>query len=476
MLEQIINSNLEPMDSADVAWLRMDGDTNLMVVNSVFLLAEPITLTRLRKTAEARFCLFDRFRQRIVRQLTGASYEYDPDFDIANHVIKVPPGTVRGKQGLQQLVGRLAMTPLDPDRPLWRMDLVPRYKGGSAVILRIHHCYADGIAMIQVLLSMTDAAREAARPATKPARPSRPAPHGVLESLGSQLEKAAGATLRMTAELFSESMHALRHPLGTLDMAAAGADTLGELLKTIAKPADPSTRLHRELSGVKHVAWAEPMPLDRIKRLSKTLGCTINDVLVSCATGALRAYLAKAGDEVDGLEFRAEIPVNIRPPDQDFRRLGNRFGLVLLDLPVGIENPFERLFEVHRRMEALKHSRQAIAAYLMLNIMGRLPEAVERPMLQFFTTKATAVMTNVPGPREPLYFAGSELKQLLFWVPQAGHVGIGLSIFSYRGEVQLGLIADQNLLPHPEAVVTQFEPQFALLADQVGSDHDNPLK
>lgn len=469
MLERMANSNLEPMDSADVAWLRMDSDTNLMVVNSVFLLSQPVTLTRLRKTAAARFCLFDRFRQRIVRNLTGASYEYDPEFDIANHVIKVPPGTVKGKKGLQRLVGRMAMTPLDPDRPLWRMDLVPHYRGGSAVILRIHHCYADGIAMIQVLLSMTDANREAATPGQIPGRPPEPETehHGLFETIGAQLEHAAGATLKLTADLWSESMHALRHPLGTLDIAAAGADTLAELVKTVTKSADPPTRLHRKLSGVKNVAWAEPMPFDAIKRVSKELSCSINDVLVSCATGALRAYLVESGDEVDGLEFRAEIPVNIRPPDEDFRRLGNRFGLVLLDLPVGIGNPLKRLYEVHRRMVDLKRSKQAIAAYLMLNIMGRLPEAVEKPMLQFFTTKATAVMTNVPGPREPLYLAGAELAQLLFWVPQAGSVGIGLSIFSYRGTVQIGLIADENLLPDPGAVCERFGSEFELLADRI---------
>lgn len=467
MLAQITNPDLEPMDSTDVAWLRMDSDTNLMVVTSVMLLSGPVTLSRLRRTVETRFLVLKRFRQRIVRHLTGASYQTDPEFDIAHHVTTVPPGTVRGKKGLQQLVGRMATEPLDPDRPLWQMHLVPHYKGGSAIILRIHHCYADGIAMIQVLLAMTDAVRDAPVPSKPPARRSSTTSHGLIDSISTPLERAAGATLQMTADLWTGSMHALGHPSEAVDMAAMAADTLGELVKTVLMPSDTPSRLHRELSGVKNVAWAEPMPLDRIKLTSKALGCTINDVLVSCATGALRSYLVSVGDDVDELEFRAEIPVNVRPPDQDFTRLGNQFGLVLLDLPIRIGNPFERLFEVHRRMEDLKRSRQALAAYLMLNVMGRLPEAVEKPMLQFFTTKATTVMTNVPGPREPLYFAGSELAQLLFWVPQAGSVGIGISIFSYRGEVQIGLIADENLLPDPESVVNRFGSEFEALASRI---------
>ena len=466
MNDQWIGAGREPMDPADVAWLRMDSDTNLMVVTSVFLLADPITLTRLRATMEERFLLFDRFRQRIVKNLTGAEYEFDPDFDIANHVKAVPRGVVRGKRDLQRLAGRLAMQPLDPERPLWHMDLVRNYRGGSAAILRIHHCYADGIAMIQVLLAMTDANRSGGRRTLRPPK-RRGDGSGRNGSFGAQLERAAGATLHLAEDLWSGSMHALRHRAEAIDLAIAGAETVEEIVRTAVTPPDPATRLHRDLSGTKRVAWAEPIPLAGAKSVSRSLGCTINDVLVSCATGALRSYLVAQGDDVDGLEFHAEVPVNIRPPDEAFGRLGNRFGLVLLELPVGLANPFERLFEVHRRMTALKDSRQPVAAYLMLNVMGRLPEAVERPMLRFFTTKATAVMTNVPGPREPVYFGGSELRQLLFWVPQAGTVGIGISIFSYRGKVQIGLIADDNLIADPEHVTERFAIEFTALADRL---------
>jgi WS/DGAT/MGAT family acyltransferase len=366
--------------------------------------------------------------------------------------------------------------PLDPERPLWRMDFIPRYRGGSAIIMRIHHCYADGIALIQVLLAMTDASPDAVEPEPPVPETKPEETQGLIDALGLPFERAAGATFDLARDLWAGSIHAIRDPAGALDLALAGADTVGELVKTIGTSADPRTRFHRSLSGVKHVAWAEPMPLDEIKGVSRALGCTINDVLISGAAGALGGYLADRGDDVDGLEFRAEIPVNLRPPEEDFRRLGNRFGLVLLDLPVGMRNPFERLFEVRRRMTALKRSRQPVASYLMLNLMGRLPEAVERPMLDFFTTKATTVMTNVPGPRTPLYFAGAELKQLLFWVPQAGHVGIGVSILSYRGAVQIGLIADEALLPDPDTVTAGFGAEFAALRRQVRTGAAAPIR
>jgi WS/DGAT/MGAT family acyltransferase len=464
MFEQLLAGRGEPMDATDVAWLRMDSDTNLMMVTGVFLLADRLDIETLRAAVESRFLAFDRFRHRVVRHLAGAAWEPDPEFDPAHHVVAIPPGTIRGKKTLQDYVGRVAGMSLDPRRPLWRMELVPRFRGGSAVIMRIHHCYADGIALIQVLLTMTDPSPVRPQPARTRKGRRRAAP-GLVMAIARPLEKAAEASLKMTRDLWVGSMHALRDPGGMLDLAGAGADTLVELAKTVAKPADARTRFQRRLSGVKRVAWAEPLPLDGVKRVSKKLGCTVNDVLVSCATGALRAYLEEQGDEVDGLEFRAEVPVNLRPPEEDFTRLGNRFGLVLLDLPVGVADPVERLFEVHRRMEALKRSRQPLAAYLMLNVMGRLPAAVERPMLDYFTTKATAVMTNVPGPQRPLYFAGAELAQLLFWVPQAGRVGIGLSILSYRGSVQVGVMADDNLLPDPETLAGSFRTEFDALAE-----------
>ena len=464
----------EAMDSADVAWLRMDSDTNLMVVNSVMLLAEPVSLEALRRTVASRFLAFPRFRQRVLRGLTGPAWEDDPNFDIARHVTALKPGMVRGKRSLQQLVGKLAMAPLDPDRPLWHMLLVPRYRGGSAVILRIHHCYADGIAMIRVLLAMTDPSPgvgpAAAMPTSVPARAAAAKSGTLVGALG----RAADDTLHVAAELLTGGLHPVRHPEETVSLAATATATVREVLRSVVIPADPPTRLHRKLAGIKRVAWAEPMPLSDVKHVSRALGCTLNDVLVSCAAGALRAHLLAKGDPVENLVFRAEVPINMRPPDEDFSVLGNRFGLLLLDLPIGVENRFERLFEIHRRMSALKQSRQPLASYLMLNMMGRLPEIVEQQMLKFFTTKATTVLTNVPGPKTPVYFAGSELVQLLFWVPQAGNVGIGISIFSYRGEVQIGLITDENLVPQPEAVAKGFHAEFRALASRLRVESGGP--
>lgn len=202
-------------------------------------------------------------------------------------------------------------------------------------------------------------------------------------------------------------------------------------------PNDTQTRFKGKPGTVKRVAWSDPMPLDEIKAVGKALGCSVNDVLLSCVAGALREYLAAKGDKVDGVELRAMVPVNLRPPGRE-HQLGNQFGLVPLLLPAGIDHPVTRVFEVRRRMERLKGSYQAPLAMGLLGILGVCPKSIQSQILGLIARKASAVMTNVPGPQSQLWFAGEQLLEQMFWVPQSGDIGIGVSILSYNGKVQMG--------------------------------------
>jgi hypothetical protein len=157
------------------------------------------------------------------------------------------------------------------------------------------------------------------------------------------------------------------------------------------------------------------------------------------------------------------IPVNLRPL-QEAHKLGNRFGLVPLVLPIGIENPVERVYEVRRRMNALKGSTQPLLAFGLLAVAGLLIKPAQEAMLSLFGKKTTAVMTNVPGPREKLKICGSTIEESLFWVPQSGTVGLGVSILSYGGGVQFGVVSDAILCPEPQAIIDRFEPEFAKLS------------
>jgi WS/DGAT/MGAT family acyltransferase len=227
-------------------------------------------------------------------------------------------------------------------------------------------------------------------------------------------------------------------------------------------PDDSPTRLKGELSGRKVVAWSEPMALADVKTIGKGLSCSVNDVLLACVAGAVGEYLRARGDDPAGQEIRAMVPVNLRPLEQA-HELGNRFGLAPLVLPVGIANPIERVYEVRRRMSALKGSYQPLLAFGVLALAGVLVKGAQDALLETFSRKATAVMTNVPGPAKPLQFCGSTLRQTMFWVPASGNIGLGVSILSYAGGVQFGIVADTARCPDPQALIAQFEPQFEAL-------------
>ena len=199
-----------------------------------------------------------------------------------------------------------------------------------------------------------------------------------------------------------------------------------------------------------------------MKTLGKALCCTVNDVLLACAAGALRGYLRDAGEDVDGLAIRATVPVNLRPLEHA-KKLGNHFGLVFLDLPIGEINPLRRLERVAACMRDLKGRRQAVVAFGLLAALGMAPAALQGPALELFSRKATAVATNVPGPQQPLFMSGVEVRELMFWVPQTGSIGLGLSILSYNGKVYFGVIGDGLRVRDPDAIVRRFGREFEKL-------------
>jgi WS/DGAT/MGAT family acyltransferase len=452
------------MSSVDTAWLRMDRPTNRMVIVGVLVFDTPLDYDRLRAAVEARMLRYRRFRMRPVEGSTGTWWEEARRFDLANHVLRAPLPADAGPPALKRLAGRLASRPFARGRPWWEFHLVERYGSGSALIARFHHSYADGIALIGVMLSLTDPSADAPVDAA-PARPGRAArsdAEGFLAQLLAPLSSAASGALRLSGEALEKYVALLRNPQKVIEYARIAGSVAAEVAQLATMPDDSRTRFKGKAGAKKVVAWAEPLPLDEVKAVGRALGCSVNDVLLATAAGALRRYLAAKGDRVGGVELRAMVPVNLRPPRDD-GELGNRFGLVTLLLPVGIANPLARLYEVHRRMEALKTSYQPLVAFGLLALAGLLPRVAQQEMLDLLASKATAVMTNVPGPQQPLFLAGARLAQIMFWVPQSGDIGMGVSILSYAGGVQFGLITDAGMVPDPERVIAGFRPEFERL-------------
>jgi WS/DGAT/MGAT family acyltransferase len=439
------------MSKVDTAWLRMDNASNLMMIVGVWVLKPGISHQALCQRLQERLCQYPRFTQRVVEDATGAAWVPDQHFNIHHHVVieklaRKPKG--REQDALQDRVAELAMQPLDKARPLWQFHLVEDYQGGSAMLVRIHHCIADGIALISVTQSLVDGG--AAPPRREPKAAVGDGLDALLKPFADMALKALGAAGAMG-------------DMGPGNLARMAYQGVGDAAALALMPDDSPTRLKGTPGVTKRVAWCQPIPLEEVKAVGKALNCSINDVLMSCVAGAIGAYLTSHGDAVAGKEIRAMVPVNLRPIEHAYK-LGNHFGLAPVVLPIGMANPVERVYEVRRRMATLKGSLQPLMAFALLAVAGLLIKPAQDALLNLFSRKTTAVMTNVPGPREKLKFLGATLEQSLFWVPQSGTVGLGVSILSYGGGVQFGVMTDATLCPDPQKIIDGFEPEFARLA------------
>ena len=444
----------EPMSRVDTAWLRMERPTNPMMITGVLMFDDPMSVDALRKVIKQRFLAYTRFRQKAVDTAAGAYWQTDDDLDLDWHVQHTALPGRGGKRALERFVSQLASSPLDSSRPLWQFHLVERYNGGSALVARIHHSYADGIALVQVLLSLTDTSRKP--DAGKDLRSAW------LKKDGAEVVRRVGAIdryVQIGGKVLGKGMEMMQDPTLATMLAKEGGEIGRELLHALSLSDDPPTLLRGKLGVSKRVAWAEPLDLEEVKAVGRACDCTVNDVLMAAAAGALRGYMIERGEQLDGVTLRATVPVNLRPLEHA-KKLGNHFGLVFLDLPVGEDNPIRRLERVAGCMRDLKNSRQAIVAFGLLAALGMAPSAIQSVALELFSRKATAVATNVPGPQQPLYMGGSRLRDMMFWVPQTGSIGIGVSILSYNGRVHFGLIADAKLVPDPDAVIRRFGPEF----------------
>jgi WS/DGAT/MGAT family acyltransferase len=443
----------------------MEQPTNLMMINGVLTLEGPLDYERLLETIEQRFLTFRRFRQKAVDGPRGAYWVMDDDFDITCHVRRTALPGAADQAELETLVSQLASTPLDKTRPLWQFHVVENYIDGPVLLVRIHHCIADGIALVQVFLSLTDPTPESRPSARKPEmwKKRRANEAMVFKRLLDPAREGLDFATHLGQKLIKEGSRMLQNPAVAGNYAAEAGEIVREMAHSLTLEDDPVTCLKGRLGTRKKVAWADPLPLDEVKAVSKAFGCTVNDVLIAAVTGALRQYMISVGESANDLQdIRVTVPVNLRPLEHALD-LGNHFGLVFLSLPLSSDSPLERLYAVNERMNELKSSKQATVTLGFLAALGMGPAAVQKPVLNMLSEKATAVLTNVPGPQQPLYLAGSKMKEMMFWVPQNGNIGLGISILSYNGKVFFGMISDHRLVPEPSEIIVRFIKEFEKL-------------
>lgn len=456
-----MTNKVEMMSPVDAAWLSMEEPTNPMMVNGIITFDQPLDMKKVWEVLENRWLGNERFRQRVVRPaapLLRPYWETDPTFNLRAHVHRVALPAPGDKAALENMVSDLMSMPLDFSKPPWQLHIIENYGQGCAVMARLHHCIADGMALVAFLLTLTDFSPEpaGALQVSENGREPEEGNGNVALAAWRDLENAAGLVRGAAGRLVDEGRQAMQDRDHAERLLATGAMTSAAAGRLLLRSNDPPTIFKGKLGVRKRAAWSRPIPLAEVKTIRKALGGTVNDVLVSSLTGALRRYLIMRAQDVSKLNFRAAVPVNLRPQGDDMTKLGNRFGLVFLSLPVNVEDPLMRLVEVRRRMDDLKRSGEAPVTLGILGMMGVGPEALKEFVVRTLEPKATAVLTNVPGPPLPLYLAGQEIKEVMAWVPQAGRLGLGLSILTYNGAVFLGVATDAGLVPDPHLILEGF--------------------
>ena len=457
----------KPISSADHAWLRMDNPNNLMVITGLMTFDTPLDYERFTSVIENSLLRFRRFSQRLVpSRIPGRRpyWEDDPRFDLATHIERVTLPPPSDQKALQELISLLMSTELDYTRPLWKFYLIENYGSGSAFIARLHHSIADGIALMQVLLSLTEPT-----PGNFPVSPSQAPWQSGYQTLpgGDQaareptktLKSSSGVSKISTRGILNEGIRMLFNPYLPVHRLRQGIDFAGAVRKIALRWPDPKTIFKGTLGKEKCAAWSEPLDLREIKFIGETFNSTINDILVTAVAGALGRYSEYRGVSAEDLNIRSFIPINLRPVELD-ERLGNKFGLLFLSLPLGITDPVERLDKIKQNMDELKSSAEAVATFGIINLIGAVPTWIEEIAVDFFDTKGTTIMTNVPGPRSQLYLAGVPINTIMAWVPQSGRISLGVSIISYNGKVWLGVATDQGMIPDPGTIVSMFDLEY----------------
>ena len=446
-------SNRQRMSRVDRMWLRMDHPTNLMMITGVTFFDEPVERGAVRLILQQRLLAISRFRWKVVATDRGSGHYWEPDenLDLDWHLQEATLPSPGDDAALRQFVNSWISTPLDLERPLWQVHLIQNHNLGSAMLWRLHHCIGDGIALMLAMLSLTDLEREAEGGEGNPlaklfsGEPPRPA------EAKAHLERVLPEAVKLLS-LPAET-------LGSIGRWKKGGASVPALGRLALRPPDNKTPFRGSLGVPKRVAWSDPISMQEIDSVRQGLGGTVNDVVTNAVAGGLRRYLEAHGGLRNRLNIRAIVPVSLRPLEE-MSTLGNQFGLVFLSLPVGIGDTRRRLAEIRRRMGKLKRSFEPVVAMQIMAALGASPKKIQDLIVRIFGTKGTAVLTNVPGPRQQLFFAGRAMSSFMFWVPQSARLGMGLSILSYAGEVRIGVATDAGLVPDPEEVIAGMHKEF----------------
>jgi len=470
------------LSAQDLTFLLAEGETTPMHVGGIAILeAEAlisesggIDIGRYRKGVESVLHRIPRYRQKLsyIPFEDWPVWIDDRHFDIGYHIrhIALPrPGSL---DQLHELAGRILSRHLDRDRPLWELWVIEGLHDGEQVALlnKIHHCMIDGAAgadLSQILLSPSHQVDES-EPIPYYPRPAPGRAELLQESLRDRLTAPFGA-LRDIGDWLGRNDGTLRSSLG------AGASQLGERLAAMGEMAGWATRsasdtpLNGELSPHRRVDWIT-MPLDDVRELRRALGCTINDIVLTIVTGAVRRYLSRRRVDPRQLDFRIAAPVNVRR-EENAHDMGNHVSSWIVPAPLDVEDPIEIVARIRAETEKLKRSKASLAFQTLMSLAEYLPVPLLERGVGLASGPANIIVTNVPGPQFPLYSMGAKLLGMYPVVPLLPSGGLGIALFSYEGKLCWGFNADYQLVPQLDEFVADLRESFEALRGAVAAGY-----
>jgi WS/DGAT/MGAT family acyltransferase len=446
----------------DSSFLHLERGPAHMHVASTTLFEGPAPgYVEFRDHIESRLHLVPRFRQKLRFVPFGQGrpkWIDDPRFNLSYHVRHTALPAPGGEDELRTLAARIFSQRLDRSKPLWEMWLVDGVEGDRfAIVAKTHHCLVDGVSGVDITTVLFDAARDPSPAAPAPDWLPRPEPSNA-QVLGEALIERATEP----AEVVRGVRAVFARPRRAAQAAIEGLEAAGTFARTgLGAPASP---FNVDIGPYRRFAWVQ-VELEELKRIKNETGGTVNDVVLAAVAGALGRYLRAHGHSIQDLELRAMVPISVRA-DDEHGALGNRVSSYICPLPIGIEDPVERLKAVSATMGDLKQSKQAVGATLMTELADFAPPTIvnQAARLQSRQRFFNMVVTNVPGPQFPLFLMGRRLQRVIPMVPLAKRQAVCFGIMSYDGHVDFGLIGDFDALPDLDALASDLEASLAELA------------
>ena len=470
----------EKLSAQDASFIMFEGPGTHMHVSAVALFEQgPLTnagggldIERLRSYVESRLPAVPRYRQRLAYTPIQRSpiWVDDPRFNLRYHVRHTALPNPGSEQQLKDLAGRIMSQQLDREKPLWEMWFAEGLEGGRfAMISKIHHCMVDGVSGVGLMTALLNTSAETVFEPAPPWVPRRAPSAGelIIDQTVRSLSRPVAAVRGLR--------NALRRPSEASSRMAESAEAVWQALSAgFRLPAN--TPLNRPIGTHRRIDW-RTLDLAEVKDLKKRLDGTVNDVVLTIVTGALRRFLRGRRVALTGMDFRVVIPVSMRSDDDTGP--GNRVSAMFLSLPVDERDPLRRFAKIHAATQRIKESRAAEG----IDLLTRMADWSGSDLLTFWGVRLAStvrpynmIVTNVPGPQFPLYLLGARQLEIHPQLPLFENQGLGVAVMSYMGQVHFGLIGDWDVVPDLPAFARAIDASFAELreavkeAEQVRSD------